>query len=582
MSKKCAKKCVSLAVAASLLLQAILFGMSGEVLAASKKAKLNKKKVTIGVGETYAIGLKNKQKKAKYTYKSSKKKVATVSKAGKVKGIKKGTANVTVQQKLKKKTTRVGVLKVTVTARKVEDDKATQKPESTPVQTPVTTPTATATATATIAPTSATPSPATATPTPPLVTMPPAPTATATPTPTPPVTVTPTPTTTPEATDGPVIQESFETGRGGFTLMGPVTTNIVDGGKEGNCIEISGRTEDWQGIDYNLSNRLEIGEEYALSSWVRQDTGAPVLVKVTLWEGEEGVGYTQLVQTEVPSGEWTELAGTIVLTEAMPAPKFYFEAAGTVDFCVDEVVVTGKKVDTGDPEPFEKVPFEYEGLDKDWVEANIDKTKPVVAFTFDDGPIGTAETSTSMQIQRALTDHGAHATFFYWGSRINAGNEAEITMAKDAGFEIGNHTWTHPNLGSAPAATILDQVGRLNEKLTELTGYSNFLFRPPYLAAGGLVTSYVNAPLINASRDTQDWNNATKDQILTTLKNAQDGDFILMHANYQTTATAVKEALEYYDEQGIQVVSVSELFYIKGRQLTTGTLYQSRVTSPTN
>lgn len=52
-------------------------------------------------------------------------------------------------------------------------------------------------------------------------------------------------------------------------------------------------------------------------------------------------------------------------------------------------------------------PDEYEGTDISW----IDPSKPMVAFTFDDGPIGNKDTDTSMKIQKSLREHNAHATF---------------------------------------------------------------------------------------------------------------------------------------------------------------------------
>ncbi len=411
MIRKNVLKSVSVAVVVSLLLQLFLLGVSGEVLAAPKKTKLKTKKATVKVGETYAIGLKNKKKKAKYTYKSSNTRVASVSKAGKVKGSKQGTANVTVRQKLKKKNTKVGVLKVTVTREVVR--RPTQSPTSSPSPAPTSLQTPVASPSQTPAPTAVTTSPSTS------------------------PTVTASPTTTPQATTSP-------------TTTPKVSTTPTTPPKE----------------------------------------------------------------------------------------------------------------------------FEYEGLDTEWIEG-IDPAKTrYVAFTFDDGPVGvTSETSTSMQIQAALTEHRAHATFFYVGSYINDRNKEEIRSAKEAGFEIGNHTWNHASLAGANASVINAEVGKTNDVLTELTGYTNFLFRAPYLATNQLMFSNIKAPFIHRSIDTQDYNGKTKDQILDTLKLCNDGDIVLMHSPYQTTANAVKEALAYYDEVGIQVVSVSELFAIKGKKMAEGQLY---------
>lgn len=76
--------------------------------AAKKKPKLNKKKVTLYVGKTTKLKVKNTKKKAKWS--SSKKSVATVTKAGKVTAKKKGKATITAKVAKKK-------LKCTVTVK---------------------------------------------------------------------------------------------------------------------------------------------------------------------------------------------------------------------------------------------------------------------------------------------------------------------------------------------------------------------------------------------------------------------------------------------------------------------------------
>ena len=178
---------------------------------------------------------------------------------------------------------------------------------------------------------------------------------------------------------------------------------------------------------------------------------------------------------------------------------------------------------TPTPEPtYAPEEFKYEGTDISW----IDKSKPMVAFTFDDGPVGNTDTSNSMIIQKALKKYGAHATFFYIGSQI--------------------------------------------------TGYNNFLFRPPNLSTSPTMQGYIKAPFINCAVDSKDWNKATKAQIIENVKKATDGDIVLMHETENNTKEAVEELLDYFiNEKGWQVVSVSELFAAKGKKLMTGSIYSN-------
>ena len=67
---------------------------------AANKVKLSKTKATIYVGKTVTLKLKNNKKKVKWT--TSNKKIATVSKKGKVKGKKAGKVTITAKVRKKK------------------------------------------------------------------------------------------------------------------------------------------------------------------------------------------------------------------------------------------------------------------------------------------------------------------------------------------------------------------------------------------------------------------------------------------------------------------------------------------------
>ena len=64
----------------------------------TKKIKLNRRKLTLKKGKTFKlkVTLTPKNSQDKIIYKTSNKKVAKVSKSGKIKAVKKGKANITV------------------------------------------------------------------------------------------------------------------------------------------------------------------------------------------------------------------------------------------------------------------------------------------------------------------------------------------------------------------------------------------------------------------------------------------------------------------------------------------------------
>ena len=206
----------------------------------------------------------------------------------------------------------------------------------------------------------------------------------------------------------------------------------------------------------------------------------------------------------------------------------------------------------------------------------IDTSKPMIALTFDDGPVGTADSASSIRIQNALAAAGQHATFFYWGNHINSGNEAEIKRAFDMGFEIGNHTFSHPDLTTLSAEKIMEEVAKSAEKLTAITGLEHFLVRPPYLATNATVKAAVREPMINCSIDSKDWAGATAEEMIETISTKkQDGAIVLLHETYDATADAMEVLIPQLVAEGWQIVSVSELFKAKGLELKDGQVYNN-------
>lgn len=211
-------------------------------------------------------------------------------------------------------------------------------------------------------------------------------------------------------------------------------------------------------------------------------------------------------------------------------------------------------------------------LDVSW----IDTDKPMVALTFDDGPIGCEPEATSQQILDTIEKNGAHCTFFYIGQNINENNADEIRRAQSLGCEIGNHSWAHMDFTGQTKEQIEEAVNSTSEVLTEITGIDKFLVRPPYFGANALAGSTITSPLICASVDTTDWSGKSAEDIVDyALNNVQDGSIVLMHETMPNTAVAVKTLIPALIEKGYQLVTVSEMMQAKGVTMTSGKMYLS-------
>ena len=85
----------------------------------------------------------------------------------------------------------------------------------------------------------------------------------------------------------------------------------------------------------------------------------------------------------------------------------------------------------------------------------------------------------------------------------------------------------------------------------------------------------LGTPAICWSVDTEDWKSRNVDSILDiVLRQAGDGDILLLHDCYPTSVTAALEIVDRLQPRGVRFVTVEELFAVKGVQPACGTLYR--------
>jgi len=118
-----------------------------------------------------------------------------------------------------------------------------------------------------------------------------------------------------------------------------------------------------------------------------------------------------------------------------------------------------------------------------------------VAITIDDLPVQSTQRDTVTQwavtrgIVGALRDAGVHATGFVNEDKLGAGSarDARVRMLQawlDAGLELGNHTYSHPDLNDTPLAGYTADLVRGEEVTARLRGARPDWFRHPFLHAG--------------------------------------------------------------------------------------------------
>ncbi len=209
------------------------------------------------------------------------------------------------------------------------------------------------------------------------------------------------------------------------------------------------------------------------------------------------------------------------------------------------------------------------------------RVKNQVILTFDDGP----DPAYTPRILDILEKEKVPATFFIVG--INGQEYLPLLkrIYRD-GFEIGNHSFTHPNM-----ATITTQRAETEMEATRLlieaaTKHSTILFRAPYNADAEPSTAVELKPIalaqasnyytVGESIDPDDWDLAkgtNADSIVNRVirdyefykATGNEKGIILLHdagGNREATVAALPRIIAYFKSKNIQFTTVADLIQL--------------------
>jgi cellulose synthase/poly-beta-1,6-N-acetylglucosamine synthase-like glycosyltransferase/peptidoglycan/xylan/chitin deacetylase (PgdA/CDA1 family)/spore germination protein YaaH len=249
-----------------------------------------------------------------------------------------------------------------------------------------------------------------------------------------------------------------------------------------------------------------------------------------------------------------EGAGEILRVESHPTP-------GARNFEVDKD--TGAITD----ESYTTIPTSY-------VIQTVGQVKGKIALTFDDGP----DPEWTPAILDILKAKNIKATFFVIGENAEA-NPGLITRILAEGHELGNHTFTHPNLADTPNEGVTLELNATQRLVEALTGRSMRLFRPPYLgdaepASGDEITPVEIAQnlgyiTVGEHADTEDWQLPPPETMIRTVMaeitnpNSEiRGNIVLLHdsgGDRSRTIEVLGPLIDRLQAGGYKLVPVSEL-----------------------
>ena len=198
-----------------------------------------------------------------------------------------------------------------------------------------------------------------------------------------------------------------------------------------------------------------------------------------------------------------------------------------------------------------------------------------LALTFDDGP----DPVWTPKILDVLEKHHVHATFFIVGSAAIEHPELVQRIIAD-GDEIGVHTLTHADLGSAPAWRRQLEVQGDQEVLTGITGQAATLLRLPYSSENDAVTDGTWAAMqaaanqgyltVLTTKDSEDWQRPGVPAIEKNLApSGTQGQVLLMHdggGDRAQTVAALDASLTTFADQGFRVTTVGQAIGITSMQ----------------
>ncbi len=202
-----------------------------------------------------------------------------------------------------------------------------------------------------------------------------------------------------------------------------------------------------------------------------------------------------------------------------------------------------------------------------------------VALSFDDGP----DPTWTPKILKVLNKYHVKGTFMVIGEEA-VNNTGLIKEEYRDGMEIGNHTYTHPDISLISRREVELQLNLTERLFAAELGVDPLYFRPPYSIDQNPDTNDEAAPayfvqkmgyiIVGDQIDTNDWNEhphkspqEITDSVLSQLKQMKTthwmrGSIILMHdggGNRSATVAALPLLITTLRAKGYKFVQVSDL-----------------------
>ena len=200
-----------------------------------------------------------------------------------------------------------------------------------------------------------------------------------------------------------------------------------------------------------------------------------------------------------------------------------------------------------------------------YIWSDVHVSQPYVALTFDDGP----HFALTPRLLDTLKAKGVKATFFLVGTNAKEYPAIVKRIVAD-GHELGNHSWSHPNLAKMSDEEVRSQLNRTSDAIEAAVGQRPKLMRPPFgsytKAQGKWMHEDLGFTVVLWDVDPDDWRDpgpsVVEDRVLNGWKNStgvRPGSIVLSHDIHKGTVEAEPDIIDKLQAKGYKFVTVSEL-----------------------
>ncbi|MFT8322507.1 MAG: polysaccharide deacetylase family protein [Bacillus sp. (in: firmicutes)] len=160
-----------------------------------------------------------------------------------------------------------------------------------------------------------------------------------------------------------------------------------------------------------------------------------------------------------------------------------------------------------------------------------------------------------------LKKYHIKASFFLEG-RWTQKNPDLAKMIVETGNELGNHSYTHPDMSKISSAQTEEEITKTNDVIKATTGKGVTWFAPPsgsYNMETVKVANEYKLGTVMWSIDTIDWRKPTPDELIERVTGkVHNGAIILMHPTASTT-NALEELIIQIQKKGLEINTVTEM-----------------------